>query len=62
MSERKKTAKIHVQSVEVLCPYKDCGETIVEPNSGSVYWTVNEMNVDSVLCKFCGREVKLPKL
>jgi len=53
-----KTAKVSIASVEFSCP--ECGEGIPEPNSGSLYWTIAEINVTTAKC-LVGHEVLLPK-
>lgn len=59
MTGKPKVAKVTVQSVELTCPY--CQATIAQPDSGSLYWTVAEINQDTINCFECGVVVTLPR-
>lgn len=53
-------AKVSPFTVEIECP--KCRETIPEPNTGSLFWAVDEL-CPEVKCPFCGRvlKIKVPK-
>src|SRR5574337_1157326 len=55
-------AVVFIQSVELQCPH--CKQPIVEPETASLYWTVEELEAVGykVTCTECGKESKVRKL
>jgi predicted RNA-binding Zn-ribbon protein involved in translation (DUF1610 family) len=49
-----KTAKKIARSFEIVCPH--CGETIPHAGSGSLYWTVDEIEAAGTQLKCPGCE------
>lgn len=49
-----------IVAYELSCPY--CREVIAEPNSGSLYWDVNEIHSGREMeCFACKKKFALPR-